>query len=256
MNGKKGALALEEIVGTEQLLNLDSDVSPYLRNRLLQSLYDIKVDFRDRRIKKKEGGFLKNLVNYVTNYVSQLFSHKKCGAIVVLGYKQDHDACFYPMHTDLVEETGLEYNLKYKDSAYGLLRDAATNTDGAVLIDSDGKIAATGIYLNGFSLKDVVKERVSRYGVKAEYLQDVVNIKGPKIRRNLSELFGFREKVGTRHINASAVSQILPDVLIYTLSEESIDPKIRVFYQGNIVASIYEDEVVNLNDPARYRLAA
>ncbi|MFH1209665.1 MAG: hypothetical protein V1663_02660 [archaeon] len=247
MNGKKGALALEEIVGAEQLLTLNSDINPYLRNKLLQYLYNIKVDFRDRRIKKKEGGFLKNIVSYVTNYVSQLFSHKKCGAIVVLGYKQDHDACFYPMHTDLVEERGLEYNLRYQDAAEGLLMDAATGTDGAVLIDSDGNIAATGIYLNGFSLRDVVKTRDPNYVFKG---------RGSKTKRNLSQLFGFREKVGTRHINASAVSQILPDVLVYTLSEECPDPKIRIFYQGNIVASIYEDEVVNLNDPARYRLAA
>jgi DNA integrity scanning protein DisA with diadenylate cyclase activity len=204
---------LEEKVLTKGLETAETEISLDVRLALYEALKAIKQDFTQRQ----KNGSLND-------------PNQRCGDIVVLGYDPKYDRCVWPMHRNLVKD-GLEYNLTLNpEKSRELLSNAATGTDGAVLIDSNGNLISTGFYLNGFSIGGTIKDN------------------GLSEKGSLSEIFGFAKEVGTKHIAAKCVSYLMPEALVYTLCEETSEINIRIFHKGNIIVStLYPEEVRGIN---------
>ncbi|KKU10599.1 MAG: hypothetical protein UX65_C0016G0007 [Parcubacteria group bacterium GW2011_GWB1_46_8] len=95
--------------------------------------------------------------------------------------------------------------------------------DGAVLVNSNGRAFASGVYLENMKPKQVIeKTGISRY-------------------EDLSQAFGFSHKVHTRHLSGIAASYWLKNTLVYVISEE--DQTLRVFEKGRIIYSPYKKEI-------------
>ncbi len=87
--------------------------------------------------------------------------------------------------------------------------------DGAILITADGKIKASGAYIEGMSPKKLAEKLYeSKHG-------------------DLSNIFGFNKKVHTRHLNAICSSWVFKNTTVYTVSEE--DGYTRIFEGGRLV---------------------
>ena len=90
--------------------------------------------------------------------------------------------------------------------------------DGAILIDKDGKILDSGIIIEGLRPK-VVANKIN-----------------PGKFKDLSEQFGFKGKVHSRHLSAIAASYIFKGTTAVTVSEEN--DSFHVFENGRIVYSL------------------
>ena len=87
--------------------------------------------------------------------------------------------------------------------------------DGAILIDKDGVVVHSGAMIEGM-----------RPGALARRLH-------PGSYADLSEQFGFKRKVHTRHLTAIAASHAFKGTTVYTVSEE--DGSFHVYEAGRIV---------------------
>lgn len=87
--------------------------------------------------------------------------------------------------------------------------------DGAILVDPDGVIVHSGAMIEGM-----------RPGAVARRLY-------PGAFADLSEQFGFRRKVHTRHLTAIAASHAFKGTTVYTVSEE--DGSFHVYEAGRII---------------------
>ena len=90
--------------------------------------------------------------------------------------------------------------------------------DGAILIDKNGKILDSGIIIEGLRPK-VVANKIH-----------------PGKFKDLSEQFGFKGKVHSRHLSAIAASYIFKGTTVFTVSEEN--DSFHVFENGRIVYSL------------------
>lgn len=95
---------------------------------------------------------------------------------------------------------------------------ATVDFDGAILIDPRGAIVHSGVMIEGLRPR-VIAQRLN-----------------PGRFTDLSEQFGFRTKVHTRHLTAIASSYVFKDTTVYTVSEETGDFHVfeggRIVYQG------------------------
>ncbi len=89
--------------------------------------------------------------------------------------------------------------------------------DGAILIDKDGKILDSGIIIEGLRPK-IIANKIH-----------------PGKFKDLSEQFGFKGKVHSRHLSAIAASYIFKGTTVFTVSEEN--DSFHVFENGKIVYS-------------------
>ena len=92
---------------------------------------------------------------------------------------------------------------------------ATMDFDGAILINRRGEIIHSGVMIEGLRPK-LVASRLY-----------------PGQYRDLSERFGFRHKVHTRHLTAIAASYVFKGTTVFTVSEES--GSFHVFEKGRIV---------------------
>lgn len=90
--------------------------------------------------------------------------------------------------------------------------------DGAILIDKDGNILDSGIIIEG---------------LRPHVVADKIN---PGKFKDLSEQFGFKGKVHSRHLSAIAASYIFKGTTVFTVSEEN--DSFHVFENGRIVYSL------------------
>jgi len=97
------------------------------------------------------------------------------------------------------------------------------NFDGAILIDADGNVVNSGIFLENLHPTAVAHRLYSK-----------------KIG-DLSSRFGFVKKVHTRHLNAIAASYEFKETTVFTVSEETGD--FHIFEGGNIVYSTVSKEM-------------
>lgn len=89
--------------------------------------------------------------------------------------------------------------------------------DGAILIDSAGEIVHSGIILEGL-----------RPGA-------IANKINPGQFQDLSEQFGFKHKVHSRHLFAIASSYVFENTAVFTVSEET--GAFHIFEGGRIIYS-------------------
>lgn len=90
--------------------------------------------------------------------------------------------------------------------------------DGAILIDKNGNILDSGIIIEG------LRPRI------------IANKIHPGKFKDLSEQFGFKGKVHSRHLSAIAASYIFKGTTVFTVSEEN--DSFHVFENGRIVYSL------------------
>jgi D-beta-D-heptose 7-phosphate kinase/D-beta-D-heptose 1-phosphate adenosyltransferase len=141
------------------------------------------------------------------------------GLFVILGWRDkwnrftdvpDSNQDIYKKHNvnlkDLVKE-GKHYRVE-----------STLDFDGAILIDKNGNITDSGIIIEG------LRPRV------------VANKLNPGKFKDLSEQFGFRGKVHSRHLSAIAASHIFKGTTVFTVSEEN--DSFHVFENGKIIYSL------------------
>lgn len=90
--------------------------------------------------------------------------------------------------------------------------------DGAILINSEGEVVHSGVMIEG------VRPRIVAGEVNPGKFMD------------LSDQFGFKRKVHTRHLSAITASYIFKNTTVFTVSEEAND--FHVFEAGKIIYSI------------------
>ncbi|OGM98901.1 MAG: hypothetical protein A2915_02970 [Candidatus Yanofskybacteria bacterium RIFCSPLOWO2_01_FULL_41_34] len=90
--------------------------------------------------------------------------------------------------------------------------------DGAILIDKNGKILDSGIIIEGLRPK-VIANKIH-----------------PGKFKDLSQQFGFKGKVHSRHLSAITASYIFKGTTVFTVSEEN--DSFHVFENGRIVYSL------------------
>lgn len=95
--------------------------------------------------------------------------------------------------------------------------ESTVNFDGAILIDNKGGVVHSGVILEGLRPRAVAAK---------------VN---PGKFRDLSEQFGFSQKVHSRHLFAIAASYIFKGTTVFTVSEET--GVLHIFENGKIVYS-------------------
>ena len=87
--------------------------------------------------------------------------------------------------------------------------------DGAILIDKNGQIMHSGIIIEGLRPR-VIAEKLN-----------------PGKFKDLSEQFGFKGKVHSRHLSAITASYIFKGTSVFTVSEEN--DSFHIFERGKIV---------------------
>ena len=98
--------------------------------------------------------------------------------------------------------------------------ETTVNFDGAILVDRQGNIVHSGIIIEGLRPREIAdKMRPGHF-------------------RDLSEQFGFSEKVHSRHLSAITCSYIFKGTTVITVSEEN--DSFHVFEGGKIVFSMYD----------------
>ena len=142
------------------------------------------------------------------------------GITMVLGYRPELKHHVAPMADDVFDDLHEHINDYHMKEKILNIREI----DGAILIDSSGKMLHSGMFFVVNPLHVLKNMGITR-----------TNDLG------LPELFGFSRKVGTRHISSISASYKMPDTLIYALSEE--DSKVRVFLNGRILFSEVDEEI-------------
>ncbi len=141
------------------------------------------------------------------------------GLFIILGWQDkwnnftdvpDSNQDIYKKHhvnlRDLVKE-GKHYRVE-----------STLDFDGAILVDKDSNILDSGIIIEGLRPKVVA------------------NKLNPGKFKDLSEQFGFKGKVHSRHLSAIAASYIFKGTTIFTVSEEN--DSFHIFENGRIVYSL------------------
>ncbi len=141
------------------------------------------------------------------------------GLFVILGWQNkwrkftdtpDSNQDIYKKHhvnlKDLVKE-GKHYKVE-----------STLDFDGAILVDKDGNILDSGIIIEGLRPK-IVANKIH-----------------PGKFKDLSQQFGFKGKVHSRHLSAIAASYIFKGTTVFTVSEEN--DSFHVFENGRIVYSL------------------
>ncbi len=161
----------------------------------------------------------------VAELILGLMARKKSfGLFVILGWQnkwrkftdisdstQDIFARHHHNVMSIGERSGNHHNLA-----------ATLNFDGAILINARGDITHSGVTIEGLRPSLVARK---------------IN---PGRFRDLSEQFGFKKKVHTRHLSAIAASYFFEDTTVFTVSEET--DAFHVFENGRIIYSTVTEE--------------
>ncbi|HSD12541.1 MAG TPA: hypothetical protein VLC10_03205 [Patescibacteria group bacterium] len=146
-----------------------------------------------------------------------MMRRKGFGMFVILGWqaKWRKHLDISDSRQDLFAGEGIDV-MRMKPDAH-LRNDVAATADfdGAILIDRRGVIVHSGAMIEGMR-PSVVAQKIN-----------------PGRYADLSEQFGFAEKVHTRHLSAIAASYVFKGTTVFTVSEENGD--FHVFEAGKIV---------------------
>lgn len=148
--------------------------------------------------------------------ILRLMNHKRgFGLFIILGWQHK-----WRKYTDLPDSRQDIYVkhrqnvLKhYKSHKHDI--ETTVNFDGAILVNSQGDIVHSGIIIEG---------------LRPHIIADKIN---PGRFKDLSEQFGFGEKVHSRHLSAITASYIFKGTMAFTVSEEN--DSFHVFEGGKIV---------------------
>lgn len=156
----------------------------------------------------------------VAELILNLMRHQKnFGLFVILGWREEWQG-----YTDISDDTqdilpdyhinisGIENHAEWFRAV-----ESTVGFDGAILIDGHGEIVHSGVILEGLRPR-AVAEKVN-----------------PGRFHDLSEQFGFKQKVHSRHLFAIASSHEFKNTLVFTVSEET--DAFHIFEGGRIIYS-------------------
>ncbi len=188
-----------------------SKIKPARKLKINKISDELKIVFNKSKIRFPEKLRLK-----VSEIILRLMNRKNgFGLFIILGWQNK-----WRKYTDL-PDAGQDIYVKhhqnilrhYKNHRYDI--ETTVNFDGAILINSKGDIVHSGIIIEG------LKPRV------------VANKVNPGRFSDLSEQFGFDEKVHSRHLSAITASYIFKGTTVFTVSEEN--DSFHVFEGGKII---------------------
>ncbi len=190
---------------------------PIRKLKIKKILDELKIVFGKSNIKFPEKLRLK-----ISEIILRLMSRKVgFGLFIILGWQNK-----WRKYTDLPDAEQDIY-VKHHQNILKHYRshehdiETTVNFDGAVLINSKGDIVHSGIIIEG------LKPRI------------VANKINPGHFKDLSEQFGFKKKVHSRHLSAITASYIFKNTTVITVSEET--DSFHVFEAGRIVYRMYDD---------------
>lgn len=140
--------------------------------------------------------------------------HKHFGLFIILGWQNK-----WSSYTD-ISDSGQDIFAKHQTNIMAKGEDEIATTvdfDGAILIDGKGNIKHSGVIIEGLRPSLAAKE---------------IN---PGKFSDLSEQFGFKEKVHSRHLSAITASYVFKNTTVYTVSEEN--DAFHIFEAGCILYS-------------------
>lgn len=174
-------------------------------------LKELTIVFQKSKIKFPEKLRLKT-----AKIILKLMNRKRgFGLFVIVGWQNK-----WKKYTD-IPDSGQDIYVKHRQNILKHYRshkhdiETTVNFDGAILVDSRGNIVHSGIIVEG---------------LRPKVIADKIN---PGSFRDLSEQFGFGEKVHSRHLSAITCSYIFKGTTVMTVSEEN--DSFHVFEGGKIV---------------------
>ena len=196
-------------------------LSKYLQNfgprrsiEIKKVLSEIKKSIRNSKAKTDPSLKLK-----VAELILGLMNKKGgFGLFVILGWKDKWRS--YTDLPDAEQDIYVKHPVNIRRLGSGTKYDIAATVDfdGAILIDSKGNIVHSGIIIEGLKPRSVA---------------DKIN---PGKFKDLSEQFGFKQKVHSRHLSAITCSYIFDGTTVFTVSEEN--DSFHVFEHGQIAYSL------------------
>lgn len=157
----------------------------------------------------------------ISDFMLDLMSRRKnFGLFIVLGW-QDKWYKFTDISDgdqDIFNKKSINIRSLGHKSVKGRDIETTLNFDGAILINENGDILHSGVMVEGLRPK-----------VIADKLR-------PGKFNDLSDQFGFRHKVHTRHLSAISASFVFHNSTVFTISEEAND--LHIFEGGKIIYSI------------------
>lgn len=147
-------------------------------------------------------------------------NQKNFGLFIILGWQDQWQE--YTDVSDSTQDIFVAHHINVNDieNHYEWYKDVESTVgfDGAILINAEGDIVHSGVMIEGLRPRIVASE---------------IN---PGNFSDLSDQFGFKRKVHTRHLSAIASSYIFKNTTVFTVSEEAND--MHVFEAGKIVYPI------------------
>lgn len=186
-------------------------LKPTRKLNIKKILNELAIVFKKSKIKFPEKLRLKT-----SKILLKLMNRRRgFGIFVIVGWNNK-----WRKYTDL-PDSGQDIYVKhpqnilkhYKSHKHDI--ETTMNFDGAILIDSKGNIVHSGIIIEG---------------LRPRIVADKIN---PGHFNDLSEQFGFGEKVHSRHLSAITCSYIFKGTTVFTVSEES--DSFHVFESGKII---------------------
>lgn len=148
-----------------------------------------------------------------------MLSQKSFGLFVILGWQDKWQE--YTDISDSTQDIFVRHHINVTDienhTDWYREVESTVGFDGAILIDGNGEIVHSGVILEGLRPKAVAKK---------------VN---PGRFSDLSEQFGFSQKVHSRHLFAITASYVFKNTTIFTVSEET--GAFHIFEKGKIIYS-------------------
>ena len=153
-----------------------------------------------------------------TELVLNLMAHQKnFGLFIVLGWQDQWQE--YTDISDSSQDIFVAHHININEienhADWYKEVESTVGFDGAILINAGGEIVHSGVILEGLRPRAVAEQ---------------VN---PGQFKDLSEQFGFKEKVHSRHLFAIASSFVFENTTVYTVSEES--RTFHIYEAGKIV---------------------
>lgn len=189
-------------------------LKPARKLNVVKILGELKIVFAKSKIK-----FTDKLRLKMAEIILKLMNRKRgFGLFVILGWQEKWRE--YTDLPDAEQDIYVKHSLNilqhYKDNKYDI--EKTVNFDGAILIDKDGNIVHSGIIIEG---------------LRPHIIADKIH---PGHFKDLSEQFGFGEKVHSRHLSAITASYIFKGTTVFTVSEEN--DSFHVFEGGKIIYKI------------------
>ncbi len=186
-------------------------LKPVRKLNINKILNELRIVFRKSKIK-----FPEKLRIKTSKIILRLMNRRRgFGLFIIIGWQDK-----WRKYTDLPDSRQDIYvrhhqNILKHYHSHKHDIETTVNFDGAILVDKRGNIVHSGIIIEGL-----------RPGVIADKIR-------PGHFKDLSEQFGFGEKVHSRHLSAITCSYIFKGTTVMTVSEEN--DSFHVFEGGRII---------------------